>query len=534
MADSSPLLNQIDHIVVLMLENRSFDNVLGWLYDPQNKPPFDKVPRDQPFAGLSGKKWCNPRPPVPLRPPGPSSRPVPGEACAARGTVMTDPFPDPNEPYDHVFTQMFNKVHPKDKIPNTTDVPTMDGFVNDYFNAIQTAGAPKKGCSRILSSIFRSSGMMAYDPGIIMNCFAPDRLPVMNGLAHAYAVCDHWYSSVPTQTFPNRSFVHAATSSGYVYNTWSTGPHAWDIGALINKTPTIYNKLEEAGVSWRIYYGGPFLLCNALMIQDQLWQFVPFDRHFFHMTQFLEDAKREGGLAAYTFIEPNMMCSRKYGPENDMHPAYAVFDTGAPTDVRYGEELVHTVYEALRKSPDWKNTLLVITFDEHGGTYDHVPPEPGCKSPDGVIVRADQPGGSGFDFKRYGVRVPTVLVSPLIKQGTVCNTVLDHTSIIRTVENRWLGKDVYLTERDKLATDVSEVLTDGLDLDRPEITPNPVPLFTGCDAQPLSGLHRDLLVAAAKQVERHTGESLDLASIITTEHAVAALDAMENRVRSKV
>ncbi|MCU1268108.1 MAG: phospholipase [Acidobacteria bacterium] len=532
MTNSSPLLKQIDHIVVLMLENRSFDNVLGWLYDPANQPPFDKVPRDQPFAGLSGQLWCNPRPPVPLRSSGPPSVPVTGEACAARGTVMTDPFPDPNEPYDHVFTQMFNQVYPKDKIPNTTDIPTMQGFVNDYADAIKIAGEAKKGCSKILSSLFKSGSMTAYDPGIIMNCFAPDRLPVLNGLANAYAVCDHWYSSVPTQTFPNRSFVHAATSSGYVYNKWKTGTHVWDIDVLVNKTPTIYNKLEEAGVSWRIYYGGPFLLCNALIIQDRLWEFVPFNSHFFHMTQFLEDAKKPGGLPAYTFIEPNMICSSKYGPENDMHPAYAIANTGAPTDVRYGEELVFTVYEALRKSPDWKKTLLVITFDEHGGTYDHVPPMPGCVSPDGVIVPANEPGGSGFNFKRYGVRVPTVLVSPLIERGTVCNSVFDHTSIIRTVENRWLGEDVFLTERDKLANDISEVLTPNLDLDRPAIMQNPVPLFTGCDAQPLSGLHRDSLVAAAKQVARHTGELMDLTAIITTEQAVAALDAMEERVRS--
>src|SRR5664279_4316765 len=106
MANSDNPLDQINHIVVLMLENRSFDNVLGWLYDADNQPPFDQVPRGQSFAGLSGAQYCNPRPGG-------------GEACAGKGTVMTDPFPDPNEPYDHVFTQMFNKVYPKDKIPNT-------------------------------------------------------------------------------------------------------------------------------------------------------------------------------------------------------------------------------------------------------------------------------------------------------------------------------------------------------------------------------------------------------------------------------
>jgi phospholipase C len=517
MANEENQLNQIEHIVVLMLENRSFDNVLGWLYDKDNKAPFQEVPRGQTFEGLSGRTpYCNPRPDG-------------GEACVGKGTVMTDPYPDPNEPYDHVYTQMFNEKCDRDKIPNRTDVPNMDGFVNDYANAIAEAHKPKKGCSKILSSIFKSSIPMAKDAGIIMNCFTPETLPVMNGLANAYAVCDHWFSSVPTQTFPNRSFVHAATSSGYVYNMWSTGDHPWDIGILMNKTPTIYNLLEDAGVSWRIYYGGAFLLCNAW-----LWEFVPLNRHFFPMKQFLEDAKQEGGLPAYTFIEPNMLCSKEYGPENDMHPAYAMTDTGEPTDVRYGELLVNTVYEALRNSPDWKKTLLVITFDEHGGTYDHVPPAPPCHSPDGIIIPGNEPkrGGSGFDFQRYGVRVPAVLVSPLIRQGTVCHTVFDHTSIIRTVANRWLGKDVHLTERDKHANDLSEVLTLAApDLDRPPITPNPVPLFKGCNAAPLSEMHRQMLVAAKQMVEKNAGGSVDLSKIQTTDEAVTLLDQLESRVR---
>lgn len=520
MANADSPLDQIDHIVVLMLENRSFDNVLGWLYDKDNQAPFKKeAPRGQSFEGLSGKTLCNPRPKG-------------GEACVGKGTVMTDPFPDPNEPYDHVYTQQFNVPVARNNIPNRTDEPLMNGFVNDYANAIGVAAEPKTGCSKILSSIFQSTAPLAVDPGIIMNCFTPDRLPVINGLASAYAVCDHWFSSVPTQTFPNRSFVHAATSSGYVYNTWKTGDHPWDIGFLMNRTPTIYNLLEDAGISWRIYYGGAFLACNALLIQERLWEFVPLKKHFFAMNQFLEDATKPGGLPAYTFIEPNLICSKEYGPENDYHPAYAVIDTGEPTDVRYGELLVHQVYEALRNSPDWERTLLVIVFDEHGGTYDHVPPAPACPSPDGVIVPATEPGGSGFDFKRYGVRVPAVLVSPLIEQGTVCNTVFDHTSILRTVANRWLGKHVHLNERDKCANDFGEVLNlTAPDLNRPPITMNPVPPFAGCSAKPLSELQKQLLLAAKQHIERITGGVVDISQVHTTQQAVALLRRLESKVR---
>ncbi len=519
MPDTENQLNRINHIVTLMLENRSFDNVLGWLYDPDNDPPFDRVPRGQTFEGVSGKDLSNPRPGG-------------GFARVGKGTVMTDPFPDPNEPYDDVYMQMYNPKTLPYPIPNTTDTPAMQGFVINYQNAIDRAGQPKKGCSRILSSLFRGDTPMDSDPGIIMNCFTPKSLPVINGLANAYAVCDYWFSSVPTQTFPNRSFVHAATSAGYVLNFWKTGPDPLDIGHLLNRTDTIYDLLSKSGIDWRIYYGGPLLLCNALLIQEKLWEFVPLGRHLFPIDQFLEDAKQPGGLPAYSFIEPNMLCSKKYGPENDMHPAFSITETGAATNVLYGDELIHTVYEALRNSPNWENTLLIILFDEHGGTYDHVPTPPPCAvSPDGIVIPPDQPGGSGFDFKRFGVRVPAVLVSPLIEQGTVCHTQFDHTSVIKTVAKRWLNSQ-HLTERDKQANDLSEVLTLSTPrTDTPDIKPNPVPRFTGCGAHPLSPMHRGMLLAAARHLKHHTGESIDVDNITTTDEAVEVLNSKEANVR---
>lgn len=514
-------LDQINHIVVLMLENRSFDNVLGWLYDPENKPPFDQVPRGQQFAGLSGGNYYN------LKSDG-------AKVPAGKGDVMTDPFPDPNEPYVNVYAQMYNELFPPDQVPNTKATPPMSGFVIDYARAIQSA-SPPKGCAAILASLFHwGSSPMAYDPGIIMNCFTPERLPVINGLAQAYAVCDHWFSSVPTQTFPNRSFIHAATSSGYVTNGWKTGPHEWDIGYLLNKTDTIYNLLSRQGIDWRIYHGGPFLLCNAVLCQEKLWEFVPFGEHFFPMTQFLADAKKPNGLASYTFIEPNMLCSSKYGPENDMHPAFAITDTGLATNVLYGEELIFTVYRALRESPDWDSTLFVITFDEHGGCYDHVPtPPPHAVAPDDLTVPPGHPGYSGFNFKRYGVRVPAVLVSPWIEEGTVCNTVFDHTSVIKTAAKRWLhGQN--LTARDLKATDVSEVLTRSTPReDDPDIQPNPAPRFTSCGGQPLSDLHRHMLAAAADRVAERTGRRIELDTLKTTDQVVAELDKHESAVRAR-
>src|SRR5829696_8227023 len=170
MANSNEQLNRINHVVVLMMENRSFDNVLGWLYDP------DKVPRGQSFEGVAGKTLCNPLPGG-------------GEVCVGKGTVMTDPFPDPNEPYDQVYAQMFNQNPPPTPIPNPTEPPNMQGFAINYADAINLAYTAKVGIQQ-----------PPPEPGIIMNCFTPETLPVINGLAQAYAVCDHWFSSIPTQT----------------------------------------------------------------------------------------------------------------------------------------------------------------------------------------------------------------------------------------------------------------------------------------------------------------------------------------------
>ena len=153
-------------------------------------------------------------------------------------------------------------------------------------------------------------------------------------------------------------------------------------------------------------------------------------------------AAKGGTLPAFTFLEPSWSSTG-----NSQHPNY---------DVALGEQLIHDVYETLREGPGWPQTLLVITYDEHGGCYDHVPPPYGATPPD---VDA---GEFGFDFTRFGVRVPTVLVSPLIAPGTVYrvpagSTPLDHTSVLKTVEQRW-GLPA-LTARDAAAPGFGDVLT---------------------------------------------------------------------------
>ena len=518
-------LGQIKHVVVLMLENRSFDNILGWLYDPDNAPPFNQVPNGQSFDGLSGKTLTNP---VPASHGG-------GTASPGKETVMYYPNPDPGEPYDDVYAQLFNENPPPSSIPNRTDVPGMQGFVNNYAANVDAYNAENP-VDPILT-----------DPRIIMNGYTPATLPVLNGLAQAYAVCDHWFCSVPSETFCNRSFVHAGTSCGYVYNSWSTGTHFWDVAFLFNQTTTIYNLLEDARISWKVYYGSHLLFCNSFLCQEQTQQFATFDpatNRFFPLSQFFTDAAAPVGatgpdsLPSYSFIEPVYMDSLEYGPENDAHPEANPIDFDGPSNLLQAEKLVYDLYTALRNSPNWNSTLFIITCDEHGGCYDHVPPSLTI-SPDGVVIPPATPGGSGFLFNRLGVRVPTILVSPWIPGETISNTVYDHTSIIRTAINCFGLKDssgnpAHLQARDAVASDVSSVLTLSQPrTDTPNITPRPTLAFDPSIDRPLSGFQTNLVGAAAAFLQNQ-GRSLPyVRQIETTQEATTRFKRYEDNVRRK-
>jgi phospholipase C len=341
--------------------------------------------------------------------------------------------------------------------------------------------------------------------------------------------------------------VHAGTSTGHVYNNWKTGKWPWDIKLFINDTPTIFNLLEEARQSWKIYHGGSLLTCFAYLLQDRIQHYAtinPETNHFFQMEQFWidaaapRDATGPNSLPRYSFIEPRYFSSLEYGPENDSHPAYLPIDIDGPSNVLQGERLIYDVYQALRRSPNWDQTLLVITFDEHGGCYDHVPP-PAAIPPDEVVIPPSVPGGSGFTFNKLGVRVPTVLVSPLIEPGTVCQTVFDHTSIIKTIINcvglkDGQGNPATLLAREAAAQDLREVLTLSQPrTDTPVINPRPLPVASEPAERLLMGIHKDLLAAAARRLAHLGGELLDLSQIQSIEQASAALDERADSLRKE-
>ncbi|HET9601474.1 MAG TPA: alkaline phosphatase family protein [Acidimicrobiales bacterium] len=262
-----------------------------------------------------------------------------------------------------------------------------------------------------------------------MTGYTPQQMPVISGLARGFAVFDHWFCEVPSQTFTNRSFFHAATASGYVVNL--SPPNSFPVH---NIAETIFDRLEANGLTWRVYCDPPAhlsftALIHAARLKDR------FATHFFTTDQFYEDAAN-GKLPTYSFTEPCLMHGHNdmHPPENALFPGIAM---DMPSSLLGGDALLANVYNAVRTSasPNGSNvynTLLMINFDEHGGTYDHVPPPP-VPSPD----PAAPAGQYGFIFDRSGIRVPAIAISPWIAERTVVNDEHRHTSLIRTLRERW-------------------------------------------------------------------------------------------------
>ncbi len=462
----------LDHLVVLMFENRSFDNLLGYLYDPGEVVSFE---------GVAGRSLSNPLPPE-------IDGGGPRRVSVHPAASMDLPDPNPGEEFPHVNTQVFNRVDPPENANAPIDrmqppfnapsdpnaVPTMDGFVADYVREYrqQLGRLPTvEQCAQILA------------------CYPRDRVPVLSGLARSFAVFDHWFCEVPTETYPNRSFLHAASSSGFVLN------HPPGKFEAENDAPTVFEKLEAAKRTWRVYIDPAQIVPATALIHAR--RLAPyFADHFSTLLDFEDDA-RAGRLPEYSFLEPNMFL-----PHSDMHPPGAArfrerIHAPPPEAMARGEQLLARVYDAIRTSAtptgsNWANTLLLVLFDEHGGTYDHVPPPP--VPPPGATER----GEMGFDFARSGLRVPAVAVSPWIDAGTVVTAEFRHTSVIRTLRTRWdLGPP--LTARDAVAADLAPLLTRStprapetwpvLSPVRPSLVDRAEEIFD----RPLSRLERDLL-----------------------------------------
>jgi len=364
-----PGLDQLKHIVVLMMENRSFDHMLGYL--KQDWPALNGLKGDETNPDNAGQDQ--------------SVQPT----AAAQGELD----PDPDHSWEGVNLQIFGNPRGFDD-----GSPKMKGFIKSYFTKRQDLGHSRN----------------------IMNCFDPNNLQVLTYLAEQYAVCDRWFSSLPGPTVPNRMFAHFGTSFGHVDNAMKIGDNG----------KSIYSRLMNAGRSTKVYFFDEqsSSIGISFMLQNQAETLGSYQ-------DFMDDCNN-GNLPDYSFVEPNYS---DHGNllASDQHPDHNVIS---------GENFIADVYNHIRKSPLWENTLLLIVYDEHGGTYDHVyPPK---ITPDGITDPI-----SGFQFDRLGIRVPAIFISPWIDQGTLIQTQYEHASIPATVANLFIANPAQrnLTPRESRA-----------------------------------------------------------------------------------
>eukprot|EP01018_Ginkgo_biloba_P016424 Gb_29502 [translate_table: standard] len=364
--------------------------------------------------------------------------------------------PDPGHSFQAIREQVFG---------NSTDTsanpPPMNGFA-------QQAESIQKGMSET-----------------VMNGFRPEALPVYKTLVSEFAVFDRWFASLPASTQPNRLFIHSATSHGATSN---------NTRKLIEGYPqkTIFESIHESGLSFGIYYQDPpsTLFYRNLRRLKYITKFHQYDLEF-------KNHAKQGKLPNYVVVEQRYF-DLKILPGNDDHPSH---------DVAEGQKFVKEVYEVLRSSPQWNEMVFIITYDEHGGFYDHVPtPVENVPSPDDIVG----PDPFLFKFDRLGVRVPTIMVSPWINKGTVVHgpdgpypsSQFEHSSIAATVKKIFNLKSAFLTKRDAWAGTFESVFQSRSSprADCPETLPTP-PKLRQTEAKEdalLNDLQQQLVVLAAE------------------------------------
>lgn len=460
-------LNSITNIVVLMFENRSFDNIFGYLYpngSTVNGYSFEGVPLS--IKPSDSEPWTDVQP------------------VQWNDEMITTPNPDPGEIFQDVNMQLFGSTQDGPPWPSASSLgtPPMNGFVTNY-----TLQSDPDGPLSLEVPRRRSWGPPGY-PGAgtdavgsdIMHCFNFGTLPVSTMLATQYAVSDQWFASVPTQTYPNRMYAHCATTwSEDLLGNYKEYYDDSDMLVLESVTNSIFQELDAQGTAgnlpnatapyWKVYYPKN---AGSFSISEKLLDYLSGSSQVVDISELAADALA-GSLPLYSFIEP------PYGlPDPDIGHIPIDSSYHPPYDVLQGEQFLQQVYLTLfdpSNNPDWETTLLIVTFDEHGGTYDHISPPPAplpnaaAYTLDGNDVPANQ---SAPPFDRYGVRVPALLISSQIAPGTLFRasnaasgnnpaSYLDHTSIMRTVFDWQFGTGaVSLTNRDQSAPNVAAVLTE--------------------------------------------------------------------------
>lgn len=386
----------IEHIFVLMLENRAFDHMLG-------------------FSEITGQDAASGAPTKAAGLTGAESNNYQGQTYSVtRGADFAMPS-DPGHEFGNVLTQL---AGPGAVYPPGGAYPAINnsGFVDSY---AATGGSA--------------------NPAEVMKCFLPEQLPVLNALAREFVICDQWHASLPGPTWPNRMFVHAASSGGLDHSPTTLEIVDWEtIGGFHFANGTIFDVLKAKGLTHRLYGGDDFPMVAALKGIS-----LGDIRHF---SQFASDLAQAEYPYDYIFIEPSYNVLDDYRNSTSEHPL---------ADITLGEGLIKSTYEAIRNSALWDSSLLIITWDEHGGFYDHAVP-PSCLAPGDTDPNAKY-NEYHFTFELYGPRVPAVVISPLIPKNLIDRAVYDHASVLATVESVF-GLNP-LTTRDRAANSVDALVS---------------------------------------------------------------------------
>jgi phospholipase C len=397
-----------DHLIVVMMENHSFDNLLGAL-PVSGQPLAHGLTFDA--AGLATNSN-----------PGPNGR--------VRSFAFANTSQGPN------VSQSWNATHEQ------IDEGRMDGFVRSVDN-VQPMGY-----------------------------WTPQALPFAYSLASTFCVANRWFCSAPCQTYPNRRFLMAGTAYGNI---------STDNESLFDAPPpngTIFDRLSSYGISWRNYFTDlPQTGIIPSIIERHAANLAP-------IAQFYADCAT-GNLPEVSYVDPEFGVLSDVGATLSSVPGMEAItgpldtaggDEENPQDMSYGENWAYSILDAVLHSPAWTRTLLIYTYDEHGGYYDHVKPPPAIP-PDSIppkLEAGDVPGG--YDI--YGPRVPAVVASPYAKRSGVTNVLHDHTSVLATIEAKW--NLPALTYRDANATTVADFLNIGeaAFLNPPTLTAPPPPPTT--------------------------------------------------------
>ncbi len=378
--------DRIEHVVVYMLESRTFDSVLGWLYE-KDAPTLNFVNAAPPFDGASATN---------ANEAGGRSYPVYkfNDGVLSAGLDLVAPSLDPFHGTPDAIRQQYSGGFPAYW---SGAEPDMGGFV---------AGNAS---------------------GAVMASFTPEQLPVINGLARAFAVSDAWFSALPGGTDANRGF--ALSGSSYNITTTYEGQPDYTNFADVRRRPPIWKTLWGEGLTdWKIYYTVQWygeVFTYHLYLRNQIPSVDANPSAYVGtMAEFFINA-RTGKLPKFSFLEPAWIAPTG---ATSYHP-------GAGADLVPGEVQLNMIYEALRDGPNWDRTALVITFSKGGGLYDHVPPPATVKGwPKDAV--------DGFAFDRLGPRVPAIVVSPLVERNTVfrspSETPLSATSLAATLLD-WHG-----------------------------------------------------------------------------------------------